>query len=153
MKNIKPKKISAKAKITKIIKHKYYKQSRAYLKTIASLMGRDTECDSVRSFGYDSKIKPHTKRKLTKNVAIVGLLLFKLWQLNRDDSGGYTITNLSGVSRLLGMEPRMLKLCLIYLGGYQYSVARIKTIKSGENKKISYPFGMINFFISSSIFC
>jgi hypothetical protein len=112
-----------------------HKQARGYLKTTARLVGRDTsEQKSLFEIPhFDTAINPY-KEVLSKMTAITGNLLLALWQANKDDKGVYKITNLSEIARKLNIEPSDLKLYLIYLGGYQRPITKLKTIKERGKK-------------------
>ena len=112
-----------------------HKQARGYLKTTASLVGRDTsEQKSLFEIPYfDTAINPY-KEVLTKMTAITGNLLLALWQANKDDNNIYKITNLSEIARQLNIRPEELKLYLIYLGGYQRPITKLNIIKEQGKK-------------------
>lgn len=84
---------------------------------------------------FDTAINPY-KEVLTKMTAITGNLLLALWQANKDDKNIYRITNLnlSDIARQLGVEPKELKLYLIYLGGYQRPLTQLKIVKEQGKK-------------------
>lgn len=112
-----------------------HRQARGYLKTTASLVGRDTsEQKSLFEIPhFDTAINPY-KEVLTKMTAITGNLLLALWQANKDDNNIYKITNLSDIARQLKVSTQELKLYLIYLGGYQRPITNVNIIKE-EGKK------------------
>jgi len=116
-------------------KRPLHRQARGYLKTTASLVGRDTS--EQRSLfeipHFDTAINPY-KEVLTKMTAITGNLLLALWQANKDEKGIYKITNLSEIARQLNIEPSDLKLYLIYLGGYQRPITKLNIIKERGKK-------------------
>ena len=112
-----------------------HKQARGYLKTTASLVGRDTS-EQKSLFGiphFDTAINPY-KEVLTKMTAITGNLLLALWQANKDEKGIFTITNLSEIARQLKVSTQELKLYLIYLGGYQRPITKLNIIKEKGKK-------------------
>jgi hypothetical protein len=112
-----------------------HKQARGYLKTTASLVGKDTSQQKslFEIPHFDTAISPY-KEVLSKMTAITGNLLLALWQANKDDKNIFTITNLSDIARQLGVEPKELKLYLIYLGGYQRPLTQLKIVKEQGKK-------------------
>lgn len=127
--------ITVKAYIAGEEKPTLHKQARGYLKTTASLVGKDTR--QQRSLfeipHFDTAINPY-KEVLTKMTAITGNLLLALWQANKNEGGIYKITNLSEIARQLNIEPKELKLYLIYLGGYQRPLTQLKVVKEQGKK-------------------
>lgn len=112
-----------------------HKQPRGYLKTTASLVGRDTR-EQTSLFDiphFDTAINPY-KAVLTKMTAITGNLLLALWQANKDDKNCYKINNLSDIARQLKVSTQELKLYLIYLGGYQRPLTKLEIIKEKGKK-------------------
>ena len=82
-------------------KPRLHKQSRSYLKTSAKLVGKDMQEQSLFTLPtYDNDIR-RFKDVLSKNTAILGNLLFTLWQANKDTEGYYKITNLSHIAGLM----------------------------------------------------
>lgn len=118
-----------------IVKRPLHKQARSYLKTTASLVGKDTSGQKslFEIPHFDTEINPY-KEVLTKMTAITGNLLIALWQANKDESGVLTIKNLSDLARQLKTTPQELKLYLIYLGGYQIPITKAKVIKEGKKR-------------------
>lgn len=118
-----------------IVKRPLHKQARGYLKTTASLVGKDTSGQKslFEIPHFDTAINPY-KEVLTKMTAITGNLLIALWQANKDKDNVYKITNLSEIARKLGVEPKELKLYLIYLGGYQRPITTLSIIKRKGKK-------------------
>jgi len=121
-----------------------HRQPRGYLKTSASLVGKDTSQSLVGKDTsqqkslfdiphFDDAIYPY-KETFTKMTAITGNLLLALWQANKDDNNIYKITNLSEIARLLKVRPEELKLYLIYLGGYQRPITKLEIIKEAGKK-------------------
>jgi hypothetical protein len=112
-----------------------HKQARGYLKTTARLVGKDTSQQKslFEIPHFDTDINPY-KEVLTKMTAITGNLLLALWQANKDDNNIYKITNLSEIARQLRVEPKELKLYLIYLGGYQRPITKLKIVKERGKK-------------------
>jgi len=108
-----------------------HRQARGYMKTTASLVGKDMSegrsLFTLPSYDYDLKA---LKETLSQKTAITGNLLLTLWQANKNDKGYYVIDNLAEIANLLQIAPQDLKLYLIYLGGYQYPI-----IKTGLNKQ------------------
>lgn len=102
-----------------------HKQARGYMKTTASLVGRDTKQErslfDLPAFVKDTKLY---KEALSKNTAIAGHLCLAYWQRDKDDRGIYTIRNLKHFADILGITPQELKIYLIYLGGYQYPIVK-----------------------------
>ena len=102
-----------------------HRQARGYMKTTASLVGKDMSEErslfTLPSYDYDTKTLKDT---LSKNTAITGNLLLALWQKNKDTGDIYTIDNLTAIADLLHITPQELKIYLIYLGGYQYPVVK-----------------------------
>lgn len=115
-----------------------HKQARGYMKTTASLVGKDMEQErslfTLPSYDYDTKALKDT---LSKNTAITGNLLIALWQNHKDERGYYVIDNLTSIANLLKITPQDLKIYLIYLGGYQYPIIRAGVNKEGK-KIISF---------------
>jgi len=113
---------------------KPHKQSRAYAKTVAKIVGRDTSQGSLFSLpleelqkAIDTQKKNETglpfKDKLSKNVGVLGNILLQYHQdlsFEKDKDGYTSITDLSGLAKLLGTDTKELKYYLLYLGGYQY---------------------------------
>ncbi|MBI3305695.1 hypothetical protein HYZ82_01005 [Candidatus Nomurabacteria bacterium] len=118
-----------------IKKQPLHRQPRGYLKTTASLVGKDTSAQKslFEIPHFDTAINPY-KKVLTKMTAITGNLLFALWQANKDDNNIFKITNLSEIARQLRVEPKELKLYLIYLGGYQRPITKLNIIKEQGKK-------------------
>jgi hypothetical protein len=112
-----------------------HRQARGYLKTTASLVGKDTgqQKSLFKIPHFDTAINPY-KEVLTKKTAITGNLLLALWQANKDDKNTLTINNLSDIARQLEVEPKELKLYLISLGGYQRPLTQLKIIKEQGKK-------------------
>lgn len=123
------------------IETKLHKQARGYLKTSASLVGKETGQASLFALpAYDDNINPF-KQVLSKNTAITGTLLLALWQKNKDDRGVYKISNLTDIASLLQTTPQELKIYLICLGGYQYPIVNFdkeKRILSIHHDKLFY---------------
>lgn len=113
-----------------------HKQSRSYLKTTASLVGKDTSGQrSLFEIPYfDNDINP-LKDVLSKMTAITGNHLLAKWQTEKDENGVYTIKSLNEVAKQLGVEPRELKIYLIYLGGYQRPITRLEITKEKGKKE------------------
>ena len=114
---------------------KLHKQARGYLKTTASLVGKDTtpQKSLFEIPHFDTAINPY-KKTFTKMTAITGNLLLCLWQINKDDNNIFKITNLSEIARQLKVRPEELKLYLIYLGGYQRPITKLNIIKEQGKK-------------------
>ena len=114
---------------------KLHRQARGYLKTTASQVGKDT--DNPKTLFeipyFDTAINPY-KEVLSRMTAIAGNLLMALWQANKDDNNFYKITNLSKIAKQLRVEPKELKLYLIYLGGYQRPITKLNIIKEQGKK-------------------
>jgi len=111
-----------------------HKQARGYLKTTASLVGKETTQKSLFDIPhFDTAINPYRKT-LAKMTAITGNLLLALWQANKDDKNTYKITNLSEIAGVLGTTTQELKLYLIYLGGYQRPITKLEIIKEAGKK-------------------
>jgi hypothetical protein len=99
-------------------KPELHKQSRGLLKTAGVMVGRSKrEKNMFKNPMFDGVINPR-RETMPKTTAIVGLLLYKLWQENKDEMGIYTIKNLGEVAGLLGITTQNLKIHLVYLGGY-----------------------------------
>jgi len=126
---------------TKDKKQPIHRQSRSFLKTAARDVGKETKQVSLfKTPIYDNNVDPY-KQTLSKNTAITGQLLIRLWQKNKDHNGVYTIKNLSQIAKILGITPQDLKIYLIYLGGYQYPVTTFnkeKRILSTYSDKLFY---------------
>lgn len=114
----------------------FHKQARGYLKTTASIVGKDTSKQKslFEIPHFDTAINPY-KEVFSKMTAITGNLLLALWQANKDEKGIYTITNLSEIARQLKVRPEELKLYLIYLGGYQRPISKLETVKEQGKKE------------------
>jgi len=112
-----------------------HKQARGYLKTTASLVGKDTtpQKSLFEIPHFDITINPY-KKEFSKMTAITGNLLLSLWQANKDDKEIYTINNLSEIARVLKTSTQELKLYLIYLGGYQRPIIKLEVIKEQGKK-------------------
>lgn len=111
-----------------------HKQARGYLKTTSRLVGKETEQRSLFDIPhFDTSINPY-KETLSKMTAITGNLLLALWQANQDDKGIYRITNLTEIAKQINIEPKELKLYLIYLGGYQRPISKLNIIKEQGKK-------------------
>jgi len=118
-----------------MIRTKLHKQTRGYLKTSASLVGKETKHTSLfMKPHYDNNINPYRKA-ISRMTAITGNLLLALWQANKNEKNVLRITNLSEIARMLGVEPKELKLYLIYLGGYQRPITRVEIIKEPGKKE------------------
>ena len=119
-------------------KPRLHKQSRSYLKTSAKLVGKDMQEQSLFTLPtYDNDIR-RFKDVLSKNTAILGNLLFTLWQANKDTEGYYKITNLSHIAGLMQTIPQELKLYFICLGGYQYPIVKISIDDKGKRILSTY---------------
>lgn len=109
------------------------RQARGYLKTTASLVGKEMSegrsLFTLPSYDYDLKA---LKETLSQKTAITGNLLLTLWQANKNDKGYYVIDNLVEIANLLQIAPQDLKLYLIYLGGYQYPIIKMGLNKQGK---------------------
>ncbi|MBA7528813.1 hypothetical protein ES705_21003 [subsurface metagenome] len=101
-----------------------HRQSRSLFKTSASVVGRDREQTLFTLPAYQGNVNPF-KKVMSKNTAIMGNLLIKLWQKNKDEKGIYTIKNLTEIARLMKTRPQELKVYLLCLAGYQYPVTKI----------------------------
>jgi len=113
---------------------KPHKQSRAYAKTVAKIVGRDTSQPSLFSLpmeelqkAIETQKKTETglpfKDKLSKNVGVLGNILLQYHQdfnFEKDKDGYTSITNLSALAEELHTDTKELKYYLLYLGGYQY---------------------------------
>jgi len=113
---------------------KPHKQSRAYAKTVAQIVGRDTSQVSLFSLpmeelqkAIDTQKRTATglpfKEKLSKNVAVLGNILLQYYQdfnFEKDKDGYTSITDLSALAKDLHTDTKELKYYLLYLGGYQY---------------------------------
>jgi len=123
------------------VKQTLHRQARGYLKTTASLVGKETAQMSLFTLpAYDDNINP-AKQVLSKNTAITGQLLLALWQKNKDENDIYKIDNLTDIAKLLNTTPQELKLYLICLGGYQYPITNFdkdKRILSIHHDKLFY---------------
>jgi len=101
-----------------------HRQSRSLLKTSASGVGRDREQTLFTLPAYRGNINPF-KKVMSKNTAIMGNLLIKLWQKHKDEKGIFTIKNLTKIARIMKTSPQELKVYLLCLAGYQYPVTKI----------------------------
>lgn len=114
-----------------------HRQARGYLKTTASLVGRDTSGQKslfeIPHFDTATNLDLN-KKVVSKTTAITGNHLLALWQANKDDKNIYKITNLSEVARQLNIKPEELKIYLIYLGGYQRPISQLEIIKEQGKK-------------------
>ena len=112
------------------------RQARGYMKTTASLVGKDT--DEERSLfdlpRFDNDTNAY-KETLSQNTAITGYHLFAKWQRLKDERGIYTIDNLKHFADSLQTTPQELKLYLIYLGGYQRPITKLNIIKEKGKKE------------------
>ena len=109
--------------LTKNEAEKIVKQPRGYLKTTAKLVGRDTSTPSLFSLPEPEEITPtnNLKEVISRKTAILGNLLFKLWQ-DKGGSGALRIDSLNSVSEQMETTNEELKLCLLYLGGWVYPI-------------------------------
>jgi len=112
-----------------------HRQARGYMKTTASLVGRDK--DKEQSLfdlpRFDTNTRAY-KETLTKNTAIAGHLCLALWQTSKNDKGVYTIDNLKRFADKLNITPQELKIYLIYLGGYQRPITKLNIIREKGKK-------------------
>ncbi len=114
--------------LTKNEAEKLHKQPRGYLKTMGKIVGRDTSAPSLFNMPDLEEIdKANLKEVISKKTAILGNLLFKLWQ--EKGSGPLRIENLSSVSEQMETTNEELKICLLYLGGWVYPI--IETNEEG----------------------
>jgi len=108
--------------LTKNEAEKLHKQPRGYLKAMGKIVGRDTSAPSL--FNMPDLEEPDKandlKEVISKKTAILGNLLFKLWQ--EKGSGPLRIENLNSVSEQMETTNEELKLCLLYLGGWVYPI-------------------------------
>jgi len=115
---------------------KMHRQARGYLKTVASLVGRDTRevipFDSHTCKDYNDS--PTIKEAISKMAAVAGNYLFQLWQSQKDSQGRLVINNLSTVADHLGIKPQRLKLYLVCLGGYEYPVIKFVRLANNKNR-------------------
>ena len=113
-----------------------HRQARGYMKTTASLVGRDMNEErtlfDLPRFDTDTKLY---KKTLSKNTAIAGHLCLAFWQTHKDDRGIYTIDKLKHFADRLGITPQELKIYLIYLGGYQRPITKLNIIKEKGKKE------------------
>jgi len=115
--------------LTKNEAEKLHKQPRGYLKTMGKIVGRDTSAPSLFNMPdlEDIDKANNLKEVISKKTAILGNLLFKLWQ--EKGSGPLRIENLSSVSEQMETTNEELKICLLYLGGWVYPI--IETNEEG----------------------
>ena len=113
-----------------------HRQARGYMKTTASLVGRDK--DKEQSLfdlpRFDTNTRAY-KETLTKNTAIAGHLCLALWQTSKNDKGVYTIDNLKRFADKLNITPQELKIYLIYLGGYQRPITKLNIVREKGKKE------------------
>ena len=107
-----------------------HKQARGYMKTTASLVGKDMSEErtlfDLPRFDSDTRLY---REVLSKNTAITGHHCLALWQRHKDERGIYRITNLTQFANSLQTTPQELKIYLIYLGGYQYPIVKFNKEK------------------------
>ena len=108
--------------LTKNEAEKLHKQPRAYQKTVAKIVGRDTSAPSLFNMpDLEEEDKTNNLKKvISKKTAILGNLLFKLWQ--EKGSGPLRIQNLNSVSEQMETTNEELKICLLFLGGWVYPI-------------------------------
>jgi len=119
------------------IKEALHRQPRGYLKTMASLVGRDTQQPSLFDLpalkSEDIPDIKDVKEAISKDTAITGNYLIELWQKKKNEAGILVIDNLTEVAEHLSMTAQRLKLYLIYLGGYQYPVIKLERQAKDKN--------------------
>ncbi len=110
--------------IEPVTKERLHKQPRGYLKTVASLVGRDRNNRMLWNLPYDQRYDHEADERdtISKNIAIAGNYLLQLWQRGKDAEGWLVIKNLTKIARVLGTTTQRFKLYLIYLGGYKYPI-------------------------------
>jgi hypothetical protein len=100
---------------------KLHKQSRGYFKTVSRLVGRDLTEATLFSLPQDQAIQTNTvKEVISKKTAVLGNILFKHWQREKDSSGALIIKNLAPYSQMLNTTNNELKIYFLALGGYTY---------------------------------
>jgi len=109
--------------LTKNEAERLHKQPRGYLKTTAKLVGRDTSAPSLFNMPDLGEVDKtsNLKEVISKKTAILGNLLFELWQ-KKGGAGALRIENLNSVSEQMETTNEELKLCLLYLGGWVYPI-------------------------------
>ena len=98
-----------------------HKQPRSYLKTSAKLVGKAT--GEITLFSLPEALAEpteHLRSVISKNTAILGNLLFKLWQESKEEE--LIITNLSPIADRMKVNNYEIKIYLLYLGGYVYPI-------------------------------
>jgi len=102
--------------------------SKTYLRTQASAVGRDRSVPSL--WTAENKYLENVIRKAIPKVpSVVGLYMIELW-VKAEENGEldkkefYIITNLSEISKELGIPKHTLKVDLLYLGAFRYPVIR-----------------------------
>ena len=98
-----------------------HKQPRSYLKTSAKLVGKAT--GEITLFSLPEALTEptgHLRSVISKNTAILGNLLFKLWQESKEEE--LIITNLSPIADRMKVNNYEIKIYLLYLGGYVYPI-------------------------------
>ncbi len=102
---------------------KLHKQPRNYLKTMSKIIGKDTNSPTLFSMP-EALPKDNTdggviRDKISKNTAILGSLLFELWD-KQGKKEEIILDNLSELSNTMGVNNFEVKIYLLYLGGYTY---------------------------------
>lgn len=102
---------------------KLHKQPRNYLKTMSKIIGKDTNNptlfsmpEALPTYNTDGNI---IRDKISKNTAILGSLLFELWD-KQGKKEEIILDNLSELSNIMGVNNFEVKIYLLYLGGYNY---------------------------------
>lgn len=98
-----------------------HKQPRSYLKTSAKLVGKAT--GEITLFSLPEALAEpteHLRSVISKNTAILGNLLFKLWQESKEEE--LIITNLSPIADRMKVNNYEIKIYMLYLGGYVYPI-------------------------------
>jgi hypothetical protein len=97
-----------------------HKQPRSYLKTSAKLVGKATGETTLFSLPEVLTKEGSIREVISKNTAILGNLLFKLWQESKEEE--LIITNLSPIADRMKVNNYEIKIYLLYLGGYVYPI-------------------------------
>lgn len=99
-----------------------HKQPRSYLKTSAKLVGKATGETTLFSLpeALAEVGETNFREVISKNTAILGNLLLKLWQEGKGDE--LIIPNLSSIANIMGVNNYEIKIYLLYLGGYVYPI-------------------------------
>lgn len=128
---------------------KLHKQPRAYLKTMAKLVGRDTNSPTLFTMPDILDLTYQRRDIISQNTAILGNYVLQLMQETKSkelEMTGY----LSTLSEMFGVNKTEIKNYLLYLGGYVYPITD-RDEKSGELTMTTEQLFKVKFIYSKEV--